>query len=36
MLEIIGTLILTYLFIKLVGVLFPSDGSLFDRWFHHH
>ena len=36
MLEIIATLLLTYLFLKLVGRIFPCDGTLFDRWFHHH
>ena len=35
MFEIIATLLLTYLFLKLIGRIFPSDGTLFDRWFHH-
>jgi len=34
MLELLGIILLVYLFLKLTEKVFPSDGTLFDRWFY--
>lgn len=34
MLEILATFLLIYIVGKVVNKIFPSDGTLFDRWYH--